>query len=378
MNTAELRAKLLGGNIKPQKKAKKGLSTGSTLFNLALTGDPSWGFAPSCFYLLVGASRSGKTFLALNALAEATIHSSFAKHRLIYDAPERGARMDIAKFFGPILKKKLEHRYSSTVEDFYFGLDDDFAKDEPFILVLDSESSLTSEDELEKFQANKTAYRKGRDMAGSYGDGKAKKHSSNLRQVISKLEDSKSIVIMISQSRDNIGFGAQFNPNTRSGGKALTFYATSEAWFSVKKSIKKTVNDIPRKIGTILEVKVTKNRETGREPIVDLYHYPNLGFDDTGSIVNWLIEEKHWKKKGKKSSQVDSNEEKTKKSSGIIAPEFDFTGSIEKLIRKIEDEDCQEELKAIASQVWADIEAQCGVQRKPRYSQKEIIIERTT
>ncbi len=268
-STAKLIERLRGGSkVKTPSKRKRGLSTGSTLVNLAFTGHAEYGLTKGSYYLLVGDSQSGKTFLALTSLAEATIHPNFANYRLIYDAPERGARMDMKKFFGTKMPARLENRYSETVEDFYYGLDDLFDEEKPFIYVLDSESSLSSKDEDDKRKEQKVAYHRGREAPGSYGDGKAKKHSSNIRQVIPKLEKSGSILILISQTRDNIGFGAQFNPKVRSGGKALKFYATDEAWFSIKGSIKKTVMGKPRTIGKVLQVQVKKNRDTGREPVI--------------------------------------------------------------------------------------------------------------
>lgn len=332
---------------------KNALSSGSTLVNLAMTSRPGVAFTPGAFYLLVGDSKSGKTFIALNALAEASIHPAYKNHRLIYDAPERGARMDVEAFFGKALAERLEWKYSQTVEDFYYELDDLFKAGVPFLYVEDSETSLDSKDAEEKFQEQKTAYRKGKEVAGSYGDGKAKKHSANLRQVISKLELSGSMLFLISQTRDNIGFGAQYNPKTRAGGRALTFYASSEIWTSVKGSLTKTVRGKTRKIGNILQVKVKKNRDTGREPDVEIHHYPSVGFDDLGSCIAYLLEEKHWAK-GEKGSK-------------ITASEFNFTGSIEELVKKVEEEDKEGQLRLLVNDVWQDIEEQCSITRKSRY-----------
>ncbi len=333
-----------------RKKAPKPsefLSTSSTLLDLALNG----GFAKGTYHLLVGKSSSGKTWAGLSALAEASINPIFADHQLIYDGPEDGARMDFTKFFGPALPKRLKAKSSQTVEEFYFGLDD---LDGPFIYVLDSESSLSSKDERDKLQDSKRAWKKGTQTTGTYGDGKAKKHSSHLRQVIGKLKDTGSILLIVSQSRDNIGFGSQFEKETRGGGRALTFYATTELWFSRKKSLKRTVKGKQRKIGNIMLVKVKKNRESGREPTIPIHHYFSVGFDDVGASIQWLVEEKHWQQNGK----------------GIISvPEWELDLKAENLVTTIQEQGKERELREIVAKVWQEIDSACEVKRKNKYEQ---------
>ncbi|KKL16215.1 hypothetical protein LCGC14_2497770, partial [marine sediment metagenome] len=44
---------------------------------------------------------------------------------------------------------------------------------------------------------------KGKIVAGSYGDGKAKKNSAGIRQLLGPLNKSGSIIFKINQTRDN-------------------------------------------------------------------------------------------------------------------------------------------------------------------------------
>ena len=46
---------------------------------------------------------------------------------------------------------------------------------------------------------------------------------------------------------------------------------------------------------------------------------------------------------------------------------FDFTGKKEKLIRYIEDNSLEKDLKEIVNDVWNEIEAACKVKRKNKY-----------
>lgn len=352
-------------SAKPKAEAigidwSKGLSTGSTLLNLACSGKLKTGLLPGYYYLFIGDSDSGKTYFNLSFLAEASINPKFDKYRLIYDAVERGALMDKAAHFGTKLVERIEPPsesdghpvYSETVEEFYFHVDDALKDGRPFVYILDSHDSLSSEAEQEKFEETKSAHRKGKEVAGSYGDGKAKKNSSNIRQIIAKLEKSESILVIICQTRDNIGFGAQFNPKVFSGGNALTFYACLQMWTSKREEIKRTVKGKQRQIGVRSKIQIKRSRFSGRKVAVEVPIYWSSGIDDTGSCCEWLIDEGHWKEvKGK-----------------VDAPEFGWSGPIEGLVQKIELEGREKELRMIVGEVWKEIEAACAVVRKSKYA----------
>ncbi len=342
----------------------KGLSTGSTMLNLACTGRSTVGFLPGYYYMLVGDSNSGKTFLSLTCFAEACLNPAYSDYRLIYDNGEEGALMDVRKFFGQAVADRIEPpakedgypSYSSTVEEFYFNVDDALAKGIPFIYVLDSEDSLTSVAEVKKFVQNKKAFNRVKEddeadeMKGSYGDGKAKAHSSNLRRLIAPLHKSGSILLVVKQTRDNIE-KFSFDKKTRSGGRALGFYATIEMWSSVKKALRKPYKGKERHTGNLCQVKIKRSRFTGRETVVEVPFYWSAGLDDTGSCVDYLIEEKHWS--GGKG--------------GINAEEFSFKGTREKLVAHIEENNLEKDLRLLVATVWADIESACEIRRKRRY-----------
>lgn len=348
--------------LRPKPKmtiqAKDLLNTGSTLLNLALSGKSLGGFAKGHFYFCVGSSSSGKTFLFLTCLAEASINKHFDDYRFIHDDPEGGAIMDISHFFGKALAERIEappRGTSKTVEDFYYNLDDLKKAGRPFIYFLDSETALTSKEFEAKFQKNKSADKKGEDGTGSYGDGKPKVHSQNIRRVKSDLLKSGSILIAIAQERDAIntdrfGFGA--DKRTHSGGRAFKFYATAQLWSSHMKKLKKKIRNLDRQIGIVFKVEVKKNRKLGKERTVVIPIYHSYGIDDIGSCVDYLIQEGYWKK-------IRGGE--------ISAPEFEFKGKREALVRQIEREEEERDLRLIVGKVWNEIEDACAVKRKKRY-----------
>jgi hypothetical protein len=224
--------------------------------------------------------------------------------------------------------------------------------------LLDSMDALDTKYAGEKFKERKTAARKqeaGDKKAkakGDYGDGKAKLNSTWMRGIVARLRDTRSILIVLSQERDNINAGMFEDDRTHAGGRSLKFYATWQLWSSVGTKMKKLVNGKERQIGIIANIAIKKNRLTGKEWTVKVPIYHSTGIDDTSGCVDFLVDEKHWKKND----------------SGIITvPEFDFKGKRAELVQYIEKNDLEFEMRDEVVTVWREIENQCRVERKNRY-----------
>lgn len=352
--TAAIRKSLLTKKTDPGKPAihrDDFLSSGSRMMNLAATGKTYGCFAKGHYYWFVGDSDSGKTWLTLTCLAEAAMNKHFKDYRFIFINSERGALMNMEHYYGKKMADRLETYELDTIEDFYYFLDDLYKDGRPFILIQDSMDVLDSKSAKDKFQKTKNA-KTGQKIAGSYGDGKAKINSTQLRAQIGRLQETGSILIIISQTRDNIGFGAQFNPKTYSGGHALKFYATFQIWTSVMGMISKKVGEKNREMGTRIKINIKKNRVTGRKrsTIIPIYH--SVGIDDIGGMIDYLLEEGHWKKGSK----------------GIMADELSTEPmKYEDLVAHVQEMDLEADLAKVVSSVWHAIEAKCAVTRKKRY-----------
>jgi RecA/RadA recombinase len=347
------------------------LSTGSTLLNLAVSGNPFGGLLPGHYYYLVGDSESGKTFLSMTCAAEAAINPTFKQYRVIYDNIEDGMLMDLDTLFSEEVADRIEppatHKgepvFSDTVESLYYHIDDAVKGGRPFIYILDSMDALDSEAAEKKFDKQKAAYRRREarrrgdevegkadeeQVAGSYGTDKAKKNSEYVRKAIRGLRQTNSILLIISQTRDNIGgYG-----RTRAGGRALRFYATWEVWSSVAEEIHRTVNNKRRKIGVRVELQVRKNRLNGKKHTVQVDIYPTVGIDDIGSCVDYLVSEGWWGTVKQK----------------IKAPELDIVATRDKLIRLVERRGLEHRLRELCGTCWDEIEQACSVTRKNRYA----------
>jgi len=280
------------------------LSSGLTLLNLAATNDPDCFMEKGSYLWLAGIPGAGKSMLAMQLLAEAANNPNFDGYDLIYDDAEHGSLFDVPKMFGhklanrikpPAVDKTGRPVYSAQVEDFYFLLDDYQDAKKPFVYVLDSMDSLTSSASDDKFDENKddrrAALEKGKDvkLTQGMGDGKAKVNSQNLRRVVNRLAENGSILVIISQLRDNItGYGDKFIP---SGGKALKYYSHIEAWFTLGATLKRVIDGKERKFGQTSTVTIKRNRITGMKPSVDFPILAGYGISDMDSCLNWLCEE---------------------------------------------------------------------------------------
>jgi RecA/RadA recombinase len=356
--TERLRNKLTAPKTDAALPFHLGLSSGSTLINLACSGRPDVAFLPGNYALWVGDSGSGKSFITLTTLAEAAINPAYKDYRILFHNAENGALFDLDRFLPPLVKRMEPLMGSKASPDNSVILEDYWAacaaavKSGPCVVLTDSMDALIPKAWLKKQKEIKKASAKGEDAGGSYGTDKAKLNSEHLRGVVSALRETGSILIMISQSRDRIGFGSQFDPKTRGGGNALTFYSHTELWTSVVGKLTKTVRGRAVEQGIICRVKCKKNRVNGRKRTVDVPILHSHGVDDLGGCVDWLVGWKHWNEKGGK----------------IAAPEFDFDGSREKLIAMLEEDEQEDELRQLVTKVWNEIESACEVHRKSRYS----------
>lgn len=358
---------LLAKRDKPFLSPESAVSSGSTLLNLACTDRPDVAFVKGGYYLMCGDSEAGKTWLALNILAEASINPAFDNYKLVFDDVEGGALMDLERYFGKELKRRIQSPAkdkhgpvnSDTVQSLYYHIADLIDEGDPFIYVCDSQDALDSDEAIKKFSKQKKADEEEEEAKGSYGDGKAKYHSQHLRTVLGGAKKLKSIIIFLSQTRDNIGFGSMFDPKVRSGGKAMKFYAHLEIWLSVKSRLKRKVRGKDRSVGIRAKAEIKKNRFTGkggkdRHVFIPIYH--DYGIDDLGSCVDYLIGEGHWE-------EID----KENKKPVYDAHDIMFQGTRDKIIHYIEGENLENRVRKIVAKVWREIEAECEVQRKKRY-----------
>lgn len=346
----------------PTKKIKKTnidskdlLPTGSALFNLALSDNTQGGFQKGKMANIIGDSSSGKTFLCLSCFAEANQREEFDEYRFIFDDTEEASEFNLAKLFGKGTTKRIEPPrtddglpvHSNTIQDLWDNLAELLEQDTPFIYVCDSFDGLDEVSEQEKVIANRKRRRAGQEETGSYGMKKAKIASDMFKDIIPKLKKSGSILLIISQTRDNIN-PTSFAKKTRSGGNALKFYATHEVWLANAGQIKKK----DQIIGYYAKGKVSKNKLTGKHRIIQFPIFYDYGIDSIRSAIEFCVETGYW----------------SKKKQTIIADDLGAEYTILKLIEVIEENDREGDLYEALQIAWDNREEDLKPKRKSKYS----------
>lgn len=264
--------------------------TGCKLLDLVVGGKKGvYGFPSGRFINIVGDKSAGKTFLTNEIIAWAYHNLDRKKFRWVYDDCESGYSFDTMEMYGfDIIGDNPVH--STTVEEAFCNISD-FAdklkKDQFGIYVLDSLDGLTSNEQDERAEERLKAFHAEKSFdKGTYGMGKQKYLSQEFfPQLCSKIEDKNILVIIISQIRENVDMFS-FEKFSRSGGKAMDFYAHSVIWLATAKYITKK----DRKVGVVVKAKTTKSKTPRpfRECFFSfLYDY---GLDAIGSNLDYLFD----------------------------------------------------------------------------------------
>ena len=196
------------------------------------------GFPRGRIIEIYGPESSGKTTVALHAVAEAQKAGGVA------------AFIDAEHALDPVYAKKLgvnlDDLYVSQPDTGEQALDitDALVRSSAVdIIVIDSVAALTPKAEIEG------------DMGDSHVGLQARLMSQALRKLTAIVNKSKTCVIFINQLREKVGvmFGS---PETTPGGKALKFYA------SMRLDIRKTdtLKDADGAMGNRTKAKIVKNK----------------------------------------------------------------------------------------------------------------------
>lgn len=289
--------------------------TGSTLLNLAVSDHADGGYGAGKGVNLVGDSDSGKTLLVLSGYMEMSLDPKWDEYRLIYDDAEDALEMAIDEMFGPKLAKRLEDpfgnrwgddefRSSENIEEFKNNVMMALAtveKEGPFVYTLDSYDGLTSREETKR-QKKEAG---GKEQKRDYPRQPAILNEM-FRSISSKMRDTQSLVIIVSQTRDAINPGTFAATKRRAGGRGLKFFSSHEVWLAITGQIKRSINERDRSIGSKVRARSHRSKLTGKRRDVELKIYDDYGVDDVGSMIDWLVENKIWNQKPK-STTIDTN-----------------------------------------------------------------------
>jgi recombination protein RecA len=226
---------------------------------------------------IYGPESSGKTTLALHAIAEAQKKGGIA------------AFIDAEHALDPVYAKNL----GVNIDELWVSQPDNgeqaleiaeslIRSGAVDIIVVDSVAALTPQAEIEG------------DMGDAHVGLQARLMSQALRKLTGTLSKSKAILVFINQIRMKIGvmFG---NPETTTGGNALKFYASVRLEVRKIETIEKGEEEA---IGNRVRVKVVKNKVAPPFRKVELEIMFGKGISWSGSLIDAAVKYDIIDKKG--------------------------------------------------------------------------------
>ncbi|MFI3322620.1 MAG: recombinase RecA [Rikenellaceae bacterium] len=226
---------------------------------------------------IYGPESSGKTTLAIHAIAEAQKLGGIAAFIDAEHAFDRFYAQKLGVDIDNLLISQPDHGEQAL--EIAEALIRSGAVD---VIVIDSVAALTPKSEIE----------------GEMGEAKmalqARLMSQALRKITGAVSKTNTVCVFINQLREKIGANAYGNPETTTGGNALKFYAT------VRIDIRKgtPIKDGDEQLGSRVRVKIVKNKMASPFKRAEFDVIYGEGISKVGEIIDIATDADIIKKSG--------------------------------------------------------------------------------
>lgn len=274
-------ARMNGAEFVSPLSSLRFMSSGCTTLDCVVGG----GWPLGRMWNIVGDKSTGKTLLAIEACA------NFARRyrgQIWYRESESAFNKEYAGALGMPLERisfiDRDREQFDTVEQFHDDLVDccRAAKKRGHggLYILDSLDALSDEAEKKRKIGD-----------SSFGANKAKKMSELFRRLTREIEGADVSLGIISQVRANIN--ATFGRKTsRTGGKAMDFYASQVLYLAHIETIYKTKKEVKRATGIRVRAKCDKNKVGLPFRECEFTIQFGYGIDDLVASLDWMLENK--------------------------------------------------------------------------------------
>ena len=272
----KIKSKIGGSYFTNPKAHLQTFSTGCKTLDLALGG----GWAEGRIANIVGDKSTGKSLLAIEGATNFAI--KYPRGKIRYRECEAAFDPQYAAALGMPINRVDFGNPLDTIEDLFEDMTKVIAKAAtPELYIVDSLDALSDRAELER-EMDK----------GTFGAQKAKNLSQLFRRLVRELSRKKVTVMIVSQVRSKIGisFGRD---TTRSGGRALDFYASQVIFLAKISTLTKIAHNTKRPSGIRIKAKVDKLKVGGfpfREAEFNIKF--GYGIDDFQACESYLKQSK--------------------------------------------------------------------------------------
>jgi len=274
-----------------QQRYRRGLSSGLTTLNIALSNDKEVGIRSGSVVWISGQSDSGRTVAGLTFLAEAVINPEFNNYGLYYHDTEN-KRPQIQRLFGGNLPARL------------FRPGGDWTAAAFWQYVAPKTGLQAPADAIEEGVRHSTNVYVLDTLDGLQGVETWKQNNDYAKEAFDAIRKKDSILIILSQQK------AVGDKKVAAGGAAIPFYADYIIHTEYVNEIQRNISGRNRKIGinSLFSILRTPDKSINNAIKIPVPIFSDHGYDNPEALFSYLLHTSRIVQKAGRYSFEDMNE----------------------------------------------------------------------